>query len=171
MEKVVGSNEFAVKEIVADLKKEFSKFHASKVFLKFKIGEKIETSLNTVIKKFAEQEIKLDIDIIRAEFQNNTFLKKLTWDTEILTEKYGHLIYSQNLRTISSQFKKLLISKFGAQEIKIENVTRINVTKLLEEIINIADSFYNNFTQEGMIEIKKVIQNYASKYKLKVKNL
>ena len=71
------------------------------------------------------------------------------------------MIYTQNLRTINTQFKKILIKDFGAVEIKVENVTRLNITKLLNDILQTADV---------SSEIKTLIQAYALKYKLLLKN-
>ena len=71
------------------------------------------------------------------------------------------MIYTQNLRTVNTQFKKILIKDFGAVEIKVENVTRVNVTKLLNDILQTADV---------SSEIKTLIQEYALKYKLLLKN-
>ena len=122
-----------------------------------KIGTKIHSSLINVIEKnFPNQGIIIDSDLIISEFKENTFLKKLIWNEEILLEKYGHLIYSQNIRTISTQFKKILIKKCGAFEVKIEKVTRGNVANLLNDILKIND----------LKEIKNLIKLYALKYQL-----
>lgn len=162
-----GSNEFQIKEIVwhfwALLKEKKEIFN----FKIYKIGEKIESSLTSVFQKFAEQDIKLDIDLICTEFQQNIFLKKLVWDEDTLLNKYGHLIYSQNIRTISSQFKKLLINKFGAVEVKIENITRTNVTKLLNGILDqIKEVTEISEPPYFFGGIKKLVVDYAKKYNL-----
>lgn len=78
-------------------------------------------------------------------------------------EKYGHLIYSQNIRTISAQFKKILISKFGAVEVKIENVTRTNITKLLNDIL---DNIKKVTKISELGEIINLIKEYGTKYNL-----
>ena len=166
----VSSNEFQINEICLYFKEEFRNINQVGAFLGYKIGEKIESSLTTVFKKFAEQEIKLDIDLIIGEFNANTYLKKLTWDENELLKKYGHLIYSQNIRTISAQFKKVLIKKFGAKEIKIENVTRTNVTKLLNDILeNIKKVTEVAEPPLFFGEIITLIKDYGTKYNLVLK--
>lgn len=74
----VSSNESQINQICLYFKENFRDIHQVGNFLGYKIGEKISSSLSTVIKKFAEQEIKLDIDLIIGEFNSNTFLKKLS---------------------------------------------------------------------------------------------
>ena len=159
-----------INQICYYFKEEFKNIHQVGNFLQYKIGEKIASSLNAVIKKFAEQEIKLDIDLVIGEFNANTYLQKLAWAEDILLEKYGHLIYSQNIRTISAQFKKILISKFGAVEVKIENVTRTNVTKLLNDILaNIKKVTEVAEPPLFFGEILSLIKAYGAKYNLALK--
>ena len=74
----VSSNESQINEISLYFKENFREINQVGHFLGYKIGEKINSSLSTVMKKFAEQEIKLDIDLIIGEFNANTFLKKLS---------------------------------------------------------------------------------------------
>ena len=166
----VSSNESQINQICLYFKENFRNINQVGHFLGYKIGEKINSSLSAVIKKFAEQEIKLDIDLIIGEFNANTFLKKLSWDEEILLEKYGHLIYSQNIRTISAQFKKILISKFGAVEVKIENVTRTNITKLLNDILDNIKKV-TEIAEPPLFfgEIIALIKKYGTKYNLVLK--
>lgn len=74
----VSSNESQINQICLYFKENFRNINQVGHFLGYKIGEKINSSLSAVIKKFAEQEIKLDIDLIIGEFNANTFLKKLS---------------------------------------------------------------------------------------------
>lgn len=166
----VGSNESQIHEICIYFKEYFQNINQVGNFLNYKIGEKILFSLSSIFKKFADQNIRLDIDLIRAEFSANTYLNKLVWNEETLLNKYGHLIYSQNIRTISSQFKKLLINKFGAVEVKIENITRTNVTKLLNGILDQIKKIVELTTPPHFFAgIEELVLDYAKKYNLVLK--
>ena len=127
------------------------------------VETKLIAGFQAVVKKLeaTDKFYESDPKEILSKLLNNNFIKKLDWDPDLLTKKYGHLIYTQNLRTVNTQFKKILIKDFGAVEIKVENVTRLNITKLLNDILQTADV---------SSEIKTLIQAYALKYKLLLKN-
>lgn len=126
------------------------------------VETKLITGFQAVVKKLeaTDKFYEADPKEVLTKLLDNNFIKKLDWDPDVLTKKYGHLIYTQNLRTVNTQFKKILIKDFGAVEIKVENVTRLNVTSLLNAILKTDD----------LSEIKSLILAYALKYKLSLKN-
>lgn len=87
-----------------------------------------------------------------------------------MTDKYGHLIYTQNLRTVTTQFKKILLKDYSAIELKVENVTRVNVTKLLNDILDEIKKEGQEVPANIFSNITSLILKYALRYKLLLKN-
>ena len=155
---LVENNGSLIKEICTYFRDVFCSINQGRFILDDKIERKIALSLNGILTKITNQVI-IENDLILNELKENTFLKKLVWNKELLLEKYGHLIYSQNIRTISTQYKKILISKFGA-EIKVEEkVSKTNITSLLKHLL----------TSDDLTEIKSLIKAYCDKYNLILK--
>ena len=156
--RVVEGDGSLIKEICSYFRDNFSYINQGRYLLDDKVEKKIAVSLNTIDHKITNQVI-FEYDDMMSALKENTFLKKLVWDKELLLAKYGHLIYSQNIRTISTQYKKILINKFGAEMIVEEKVSKTNIISLLKHLL----------TSDDLTEIKTLIKAYANKYNLILK--
>lgn len=133
------------------------------------IKEKLSQNLNTVLKKYHDQELNLDEEIIIENFKNNGILKKIVWDRGELMSKYRHLVYTQNFRTINAQFKKILIKDCGAVDVKINKVTGSNISKLLNSILDEVKKDGQTPPANIFSSIKTLIKDYSTKYNLAIK--
>lgn len=156
--RLVDDNGSLIKKICGYFRNNFYNMTHGGIPLEKKVEKKIAASLIAVENKITNQVIIKD-DLLINELKENTFLKKLIWDDCILIKKYGHLLYSQNIRTISTQYKKILINKFGAEILVEEKVSKTNVISLLKAILLAGD-----FT-----EIKTLIKAYCDKFNLTLK--
>ena len=133
------------------------------------IKEKLSQNLNTVLKKYHDQELNLNKEIIIESLKNNAVLKKIVWDRGDLMTKYRHLVYTQNFRAINTQFKKILISQCGAVDIKINRVTGSNISKLLNGILDEIKKGGEEVPANIFASIKTLIKDYSTKYNLAIK--
>ena len=135
------------------------------------VEEKLITGLKSSYKKLEfTDEVEWNPKEIALKLIDNKFIQKLDWDPNVLTDKYGHLIYTQNLRTVTTQFKKILLKDYSAIELKVENVTRVNVTKLLNDILDEIKKEGQEVPANIFSNITSLILKYALRYKLLLKN-
>ena len=131
------------------------------------VEEKIITAMEGTVKKLKNTDtfLEQDSNSVCLKFIDNTFLKKLEWDKKELFNKYGHLIYSQNIRAINTQFKKLLIKEYQFVEEKIERLNATNVAVFLKDLLSIIRAIGH---EETLIDVKYEIDIFAKKFKLNI---